>query len=69
MVDVTFSCVLVTLLHHIDEGKCDGQFPALERTLQETKWILLPNGVLIVSAGTPSIGNDSTWFTQIHNAI
>ena len=61
--------VYLQVLHHIDEGKGDGQFPALEKTLQETKRILRPNGVLIVSAATPSIVNESTWFTQIHNGI
>ena len=47
----------------------DGHFPVLEKTNKETKQILRPNGVLVVSSPTPSIIKDAAWFTQIHHGV
>ena len=57
------------MLYHIDEGKGDGKFPALERTLTETKRVLRPNGVLLVSTPTPNIVKEASWFSQIHQGV
>ena len=49
----------------MDNAKEAGHFPLIEKTLKETKRILRPKGVLVVTAGTPTLVKESVWFTKI----
>ena len=57
---------LFKVLHHLDKDKVNGKSPMLEKTLLETRRVLRPDGVLLVSTCLPMIIQEAFWFTQIH---
>ena len=57
------------VLHHIDKDRDGKNFPMLEKTLLNTKRILRPKGVLVITTLLQSTITQAIWCTQIHPGI
>ena len=57
------------VLHHIDKDWDGKSFPMLEKTLLNTKRILQPKGVLIITTILQSTITQAIWCNQIHPGI
>ena len=57
------------VLHHMDKDLDGKNFPMLEKTLLDTKRILRPNGVLVITTVLQSTITHAIWYDQIHPGI
>lgn len=75
--DSTFDGVMFNqVLHHLDEGGEDfdksrdfKEVPVLEQVLHNSKRILRPNGLLVISTCLQSNVSENVWFVQLHAGI
>ncbi|XP_053380874.1 malonyl-[acyl-carrier protein] O-methyltransferase-like isoform X1 [Mercenaria mercenaria] len=66
--DDSFDAVLFnTVLNHLD--RANSAFPNCVETLNESRRILRPNGVIIVSTALPSAILNAVWFTKINTKL
>ena len=52
------------MVYQLCKGDHGDSFPDLEQTLRNTKRILRPGGVVVITTLLPGIAKQSTWFTQ-----
>lgn len=53
------------MLHHLRKGDHGNVFSVLEETLRNTKRILRPKGLLVITGPLPAIERESNWFAQL----
>ncbi|XP_045196957.2 ubiquinone/menaquinone biosynthesis C-methyltransferase UbiE-like [Mercenaria mercenaria] len=66
--DDSFDAVMFNVvLNHLDQG--NPAFPKSVQTLKESRRVLLPNGVVVVSTMLPSAFSKVMWFSQINEKL
>lgn len=66
----SFDVVLFSLvLHHLDADANGEDFPAMENIFAETKRVLRPKGIMIITEVQPSIIREVIWYSQLNKSL
>lgn len=66
----TFDAVMYNyVLQDLEKPEDKKEVPIMETVLHNTKKILRPKGVLVITTGLPSTIKESIWYTQLHQPI